>query len=106
MREEGGRATDGRCIEIPPLRASEGVVSPANHDRVPGSHLEGMPANMDAALHQRFTVVKDFTLLGVNSIELLKIFLKNLFEILVLENLIEKYFLVLKCQEDFQKDFQ
>ena len=36
--------------------------------------------------------------LEVNSIELLKIFLK-IFEILVLENLIETYFLVLKCQK-------
>ena len=32
--------------------------------------------------------------------------IENLFEILVLENLIEKYFLVLKSQKDFQIDFQ
>ena len=32
--------------------------------------------------------------------------IENLFEILVLENLIEKYFLVLKSQSIFQKDFQ
>ena len=43
--------------------------------------------------------------LGIDSIELLKIFLKNLFEILVLDNLIEKYFLVLKSQKDFSKRF-
>ena len=32
--------------------------------------------------------------------------IENLFEILVIENLIEKYFLVLKSQKDFQTDFQ
>ena len=42
---------------------------------------------------------------GVNSIELLKIFLKNLFEIFLLDNCIEQYFLVLKSQKDFSKRF-
>ena len=44
--------------------------------------------------------------LGVNSIELLKMFSKIFFEILVLENLIVKYFLVLKSQKHFQAVFQ
>ena len=49
--------------------------------------------------------VSDF--LGVNSIELhIENIFENIFDILVLENLTEKYFLVLKSEKDFQTDFQ
>ena len=38
---------------------------------------------------------------GVNSIELLKILVNIFVEILVLDNLVEKYFLVLKSQQKY-----